>query len=218
MITDTLNPLKLKFTEPTRVEEIILAEIRDTYKPDGWGLNLNNVMLEIGGHTGTLSMYCAKKYECKVYVYEPSPVNYKLLVENIRVNNLENLIFTYPYAITKDGRSMRMYQSPTNSGASNIYHGSEKRGDPMVSSVTLARAINGLREAGEFIQVLLMDCEGGEFELLDDLELLRGIPIMRGEFHQQFGDGKIDALLERIRTVIPDSNPYMQRNVRVPCK
>jgi len=212
MITEILNPLGLKFTEPTRVEEIILQEIIDTYRPDEWGLNSNNVMLEIGAHSGTVSMVCAKKYGCKVFAYEPSPLTYRLLTENIRINQLEHLVFPYPFAITSNGRSIRMQQSLINSGASNIY-GNENH--PLVDSVSLKDAMDKIRNAGEFIQVMLMDCEGTEFELLKDVELLRGIPVFRGEFHQQYGDGNVDGLLERVKTVIPNSDPFLQKHVGI---
>lgn len=210
MIPDINNPLGLKFISPTRPERLILAEIIQTYKPDEWGLNSTNSMLEIGAHTGALSMHCAKKYGCKVFAYEPSPSNYKLLTENIRLNGLENLIFTYPYAVTKDERSVYIKEYPQNTGANNIYLG--EQGDPLVSSFTLKNIIEGLKKSGEIIQVLVMDCEGAEFELLEDLEPLRGIPKFRGEFHDSWRDGNIDGLLERVKTIIPDSKPYLQKH------
>jgi FkbM family methyltransferase len=169
-------------------------------------------MFEIGAHSGTVSMVCAKKYGCKVFAYEPSPLNYRLLIENIRINQLEHLIFPYPLAITGDGRSIRMQESLTNSGASNIY-GNERH--PLIESVSLKDAISAIRKEGEFIQVILMDCEGTEFELLKNVKLLKGIPVFRGEFHQQYGDGNVDGLLERIKTVIPNSKPYLQKHVGI---
>jgi FkbM family methyltransferase len=213
VIPENNNPLGLKFIDPTRPERLIQIDILQVYKPDDWGLTPDNVMLEIGANSGAVSMHCAKKYGCKVYAYEPAPATYDLLVKNICINELENLIFTFPYAVTKDGRPVHVKEYPQNRGSGNIYLGGQN--DPIVPSIALKRIIEELREAKEFIQVLLMDCEGAEFELLEDLEPLRGIPKFRGEFHDSWEvmrNGKIEDLLERVKTVIPDSNPYLQKH------
>lgn len=202
---ETYNELHLKFYKPTNVEEVILKEIALSYKPDDWGLNKDNVMLEMGAHTGALSMYCAKKYGCMVYCFEPCKETYDILMMNIKLNNLEHLVYPSNVAVTKDGRDIFVGQNPKNSGANNIYG---KEGTP-VKSVSLGPVILSIRSRGEFIQVLLMDAEGAEFELLEDPEIVRGIPEFRGEFHDRFGD--IDTLLANLQKVIPNATPYMQR-------
>ena len=201
---ETYNELNLKFYQPTKVEEVILRETIQDYHSDDWGLTKDNVMLEMGAHTGTLSMYCAKKYGCKVYAFEPCLETYTKLLHNIKLNDLENLVIPSSLAITKDGRDIIVAQNPKNSGANNIY-GTE--GAP-ARSARLADTIAGIRSRGENIQVLLMDAEGAEFELLEDPEVVRGIPEFRGEFHARFGD--IDALLISLRKVIPNAKPCMQ--------
>lgn len=202
---ETYNELNLKFYEPTNVEGVILRETILVYKPDDWGLTKDNAMLEMGAHTGTLSMYCAKKYGCKVYAYEPCIETYDKLLQNIALNDLGHLIVPFNCAVTKDGRDVVVAQNPKNSGANSIYG----EGENFIHSITLKEAIQRIRDNGDFIQVLLMDAEGAELELLEDPEVVRGIPEFRGEFHDRCGD--IDTLLESLLKVNPNAKPGMQR-------
>jgi FkbM family methyltransferase len=198
------NPLGLKFIRVSDTEQFILTEIQDFYNTDSWGLGPDNVMLEIGGHTGEVSMTCAKKYGCKVIVYEPSPQNYERLVKNIELNELTHLVFPHFLAVTKDGRRIHMLEEAYNSGGSRI---AEDGVGPEVDSITLKQIVSEIKEP---IQLILMDCEGAEFEILEDLSPLKNIAKFRGELHETTGRD-IDKLLERIKSVIPDSDPFMAR-------
>ena len=54
------------------------------------------------------------------------------------------------------------------------------------------------------IDLLKIDCEGAEFEILSDPEVLRGkVKAIRGEFHKSRGDA--EALLEKVKAVVPDT-------------
>lgn len=191
------NPLGLVFIDAGWEEDFILNEVQTEYQPDTWGLKPGDVVIEIGGHTGEVSMTLAKGYGARVFVFEPSPQNYKKLMANIRANQLEELITVYHLALTGDGRDVHMFM-PKNSGAHRIgKHG------PVAKSVTFRQALKicGL-ESPPF--AVVMDCEGAEFEILQDLTPFEGIKILRGEFHGNFNSGDIDKLLERVKTVIPD--------------
>jgi len=204
MIDRECNPLGLKFIEPGWEEEFMLREIQTEYRPDDWGLGPDDVVLEIGGHRGQLSMTLAKKYGCHVIVFEPSPPNYEKLIANIAANELEAQITTFNKAVTGNGRLVRMNIMARNSGAHNIF-GKKERGDPLVASVTLAQAIGLCKKTPT---LLLIDCEAAEFEILADLAPLQGIRMLRGEFHSR-APGDIEELLRKVKTIIPDAQPYM---------
>ena len=209
MIDKECNPLGLKFNNPGWEENFMLNEIQTEYKPDAWGLTQGDEVLEIGGHTGEDTMTLAKKYGCHVTVFEPSPPNYKKLIANITLNRLEEKITTINKAVTKDGRLVRMNVMARNSGAHNIF-GKKERGDPLVASVTLAQAIGLCKKIPT---LLLIDCEAAEFEILADLAPLRGIRMLRGEFHSRT-PGDIEELLRRVKTLIPDAQPHMHHPKR----
>jgi hypothetical protein len=96
-----------------------------------------------------------------------------------------------------------MNMNPRNSGAHRIGNSG-----PIVASVTFRKAVEmcGLMKPPE---VVVMDCEGAEFEILEDLEAFRGVRVLRGEFHGNFNPGNIDDLLARVQTVIPDCKMTM---------
>lgn len=194
------NPLGLIFLNSDWTEEFMMNEVQEEYKPDTWDLQPSDIVLEIGGHTGEVSMTLAKKYGVRVFVFEPSPQNYRNLMANIHANDLDKLITVFPLAVTGDGRDVHMHMVK-NSGAHRIY--GSKVG-PVVKSCTLKQALE-ICNLEKPPRVIVMDCEGAEFEILKDLEVLRGVEIMRGELHESFGMGNIDQLLAEIKSVIPDA-------------
>jgi FkbM family methyltransferase len=195
-----VNPLGLIFLNSGWEEEFMMKEIQEDYIPDTWGLTNEDYVIEIGGHVGEVSMTIARKYGAQVFVFEPSPPNYQKLMKNIAVNKLGHLITVFPLAVTGDGRDVRMHLTQ-NSGAHRIY--GSKQG-PIVKSVTLAQAFQKCNQIKP-PRLLIMDCEGAEFEILQDVGPLQGIRMIRGELHEAFGGGNIDELLERIKTMIPDA-------------
>jgi FkbM family methyltransferase len=200
MIDETLNPLHLKFIDSDVIENIILREILTTYNIDEWDIQPEDVVLEIGGHTGTVALTLAKKFHCCVTTYEPYLYNYTRLVANIRENDLEYKITACNKAVTKDGRDVRMWICKGSSGC-NIYG----KG-PTAKSISISNLLKNTWD-GKLPKLIVMDCEGSEFELFENVNLYKGVKMLRGEFHAGFGD--IDELLKRVKKVIPDAKPFM---------
>ena len=65
---------------------------------------------DIGSNIGLYSCYAAKKKNCKVIAFEPSPLNLELLSKNIFINNLDDkvTIFTMPLSNTIKESKMKM--------------------------------------------------------------------------------------------------------------
>ena len=196
-----VNNIRLTFTEPDGIEWIILREIERDYRLDDVSLMDKSLVVDIGAHVGVVSMYLAKKYCCKVEAYEPNPNNYKRLVENIKANGLGYLITAHNCAVTGDGRKVIISANAAgNSGGHNIYgeHGEE------VESVTLQSII-----ADRHIDLVKIDCEGAEFEILDDPEYLRSkVGAIRGEFHA--ANGNIEELQAKVLAAVPDTHVTFQ--------
>lgn len=173
------NPLDLKFINAGREEDFIMNELQTEYCPDTWSLRPGDVVIEIGGHTGEVSMTLAKKYGVKVFVFEPSPQNYAKLMVNVEANKLSSLITVFNLALTRDGRDVHM-NLVKNSGAHRI-----GKAGPKVKSVTFQEALKMCALVMPPL-VVVMDCEGAEFEILENLKPFRGIKMLRGEFHGKF--------------------------------
>jgi len=141
-----------------------------------------------------VTMYM-EKLGYKVYGYEPSILNFNRLVENLSLNKLTSEV--HQMAVTKDGRNVKISSDINNSGGNNIYQNNGK----MVKSVS----INEIIEKHGFIDLLKIDCEGAEFEILENADLSK-IGSIRGEFH---GKGAKE-LLEKVKKIVPDTIVTLQ--------
>jgi FkbM family methyltransferase len=197
-----LNPNRhnFVFNEPSFLENFVLNEIEKDYRFDEMGLKPGDLVLDIGACTGVVSMYIAKLFNCRILAYEPAPRNYDLLVKNIASNNLGHLVRVFNLALTKDGRDVRIGNNPVNWGGNNIYG----EGDT-IHSTTLKDIIK------EPVRLLKIDAERAEFEILEDLEPLKMVQSLRGEFHGH-KTGDIETLLEHVKKVIPDAKPIMHKS------
>jgi FkbM family methyltransferase len=146
----------------------------------------------------------AKKYpQAQILAYEPVLENFEALLRNIDRNKLTN-ITPHNRAVTKDGRRVGIATDPiSNSGGSNIY---DKEVSQQAESVTL-RSIFEDYNIGR-LPLLKIDCEGAEFEILEDYSLLGRVWALRGEFHR--GNGDANALLKQCQTLIDDVVITMQ--------
>jgi FkbM family methyltransferase len=200
------NPLGLKFYEPNKIENLVLNEIDVDYRfwdivPE---LNSNSIVLDIGGHTGVVSMFLAKSYGCRVHCFEPALYNFKRLCENIKINNLEELVFPHNLAVTKDGRDVIIGNDPWNWGSNNIYYG---EGDP-VKSISPADIMKAYSKNGH-VDLFKIDCERAEFEIFEDMTPFKGTQVIRGEFHCIVLDDIAD-LLVKVQKVVPNTRVNMQ--------
>jgi len=104
------NGIKIKLREHVDDE----AAIQEIFEEDVYRVNeilKGGVVIDLGAHIGTLTLRCAKERDCFVYAYEPNPHSYNLLVENVKLNHLQNKVKTFNLAIGKscDMRSFRIY-------------------------------------------------------------------------------------------------------------
>jgi FkbM family methyltransferase len=123
-------------------------------------------VIDIGAHIGTFTLQAARAVgdTGKVYAYEPHPQSYRLLLTNITINNLENV---YAEQVAIDGSALNMR---------SLY----------LSSITRGHSLTHRYNEGEQIFVpsqklfiplgcdlLKMNCEGSEFEIIDNADLRR---------------------------------------------
>ena len=186
------------------ITKIVSHEIKRDYKLDDLNVKAGDYLIDVGAHKGVVSSYLAKKYpQATVLAFEPVKENYAALLENLKRNNITNVI-AENMAVTKDGRPVQISIAESdNSGSGNIF----SNGGVMVQSITLEDVFKLYNI--ERLPLLKIDCEGSEFEILGSANgLLKRVDVLRGEFHRGFGDA--DALLEKVRADIPDAIVTMQ--------
>jgi FkbM family methyltransferase len=158
-----------------------------------------DTVVDIGAQVGMVSCYLAKKYPfLRIYSYEPVTQNFTRAYRNIRVNGIFNCQL-YPMAVTADGRDIHIGYSEINSGSHSMYLNTDGE---VSKSIAIAKALKKFNK----VRLLKMDCEGAEYEIIEELhrlELLRKIQSIRGEIHGLPGKSS-EKLLKMLRNDIPD--------------
>ena len=172
------------------VTEYMPNEI-DDYNFDSIDFKDGDVVIDIGGNIGMVSIYLAKKYPfLKIYAFEPVKQNYENFLKNIELNNInKDIIKVFNLAITKDRRDVILTSPFNNSGASNIYNNFRGSGNIISNNAISIKSItfddifsnNNISKC----KLLKIDCEGAEYEILysANVENLKNCEYMRGEFH-----------------------------------
>lgn len=125
------------------------------------------VIVDIGAGLGDFAICAAREHpRSKIYAYEPFPESYKLLMENIALNEVTN-ISSFQYAI---GAHSGIMDLDTTAGAA-VQHSTAK------SPVSNAEASSTIQVEGFSLDDMLkeqeishcdflkVDCEGGEFDI-----------------------------------------------------
>jgi len=162
----------------------ITSELRtDDYHLRQMHFNEGDVVVDIGAHVGLFSIYLAKRHPfLKVFAFEPFPANFRNCVENLRLNNVENVVLS-PKAIANESRLLNMATDPGNSGgASAVVRAFESNGIVRdIPSIALDEVFS-LHKIDR-CKLLKIDCEGMEYEILSGTRVFDTVEYLAGEFH-----------------------------------
>lgn len=186
------NDIEAKFAvrEGTYDEHIVNSVWSDDYYiRKNFRINPGDVVVDIGAHIGSFTIL-ASLLGAKVIAYEPNKKNLELLANNILMN-----ISTMPISVsgkavgTKPGKatllkSDKLEDGKLNTGAYYVGTGDGEQ----VGVVSMKRV---LAKAGP-VDFLKMDCEGCEYDILENTRLDRVKKIVV-EYHQ--GSVKIERAL-----------------------
>lgn len=178
----------LRFPE----EEEIRADFIDCFLRNVYGLrhNLRKVqtILDIGANVGFFSLAARARYpNAIIHAYEPNP----RVVPYLRANTADFDIQIYPEAVGGKQARVAMVDKGFSSQAW-INSNENLRGDiPQVLIETAVRRLGGL------VDLLKLDCEGGEWEILKESPCWKSVRNIRLEYHLYRGGS-----LQQIRTVL----------------
>ena len=152
-----------------------------------------DIVIDIGGNIGMVSIYLAKKYPfLKIYAFEPIKQNYENFLKNIEINNIDkNIITVENVAISGDGRDLTFMFPLHNSGGGRIEEKAEwHKIYPLnlevyfnVHSITFDDIFN--KYSIDKCKLLKIDCEGSEYDILYNANKnnLKKCEYMVSEFH-----------------------------------
>jgi len=154
----------------------------DCYGLDRIDFAPGDVVLDVGAHIGLFAAYVGLRYpDVRVHAFEPFPENFELLRENVERNRVSN-VRIYPFAISGDGRLLKMATNPENSGGATCHSLTlTDRYTNMIPSATLDAVFDALDL--ERCKLLKIDCEGSEYEILLATRSLEKVEYLSGEFH-----------------------------------
>ena len=183
---------RAKTADRTIINEMWIHKI---YTPKGFEIKDSDTVVDIGAHIGFFSIF-ASTYakQGKVFAFEPTPENFAMLEENVRINNLKNILFLNQAVGGKDGKA-DIFLSEHNTGGHSFFH-TKKNSDkkitvPVISLQTLMKKYDL-----KIIDFLKMDCEGAEYSILFNCpkEILQKISKISMEYHNIDDENNVDKL------------------------
>jgi FkbM family methyltransferase len=158
------------------------------------------IVVDVGGYIGDSALWAVKRLNAsKVVVCEPSQRNWALLEKNIANNHYEDRIEAVNKAVTDGEDVMMNIDAPDRRQARVSAYGSGALEQKRVPGIALANLVenHGLKA----IDLLKIDCEGGEYAILSTtpthvLSTIRNIVF---ECHEIDGfEAKLEAVKQRL--------------------
>jgi FkbM family methyltransferase len=150
------------------------------------GFDLNGwLIVDVGAYIGDTPLYYAKRGAFVVAV-EPLPSNYEVMLWNLELNpDLKHRVIPVNAAISgRDGFVEFSYSTLMDAGASIYGGGRFKVRVRSMRLSTLIKEVTGMGlDLGKFrVRVLKMDCKGCEYDVINEVDVLRLFDIVKIEY------------------------------------
>jgi FkbM family methyltransferase len=166
-IFETNTGLKIKIRKnSTDLMALTHVWLIEEYKSENFDIKDTDVIIDVGAHIGLFSLYASQF--CKnglIYSFEPVPENYNLLIDNIKSNDL-NQIKSFNRAVSNSNSNVKLYLNDDEAGHSMFSKSSKTI---TVDSISLQQIFDDNNI--ENCNFLKLDCEGTEYEILQNLPL-----------------------------------------------
>jgi len=173
----------------------------EEYSGRNFTFNDSDIIIDIGSHIGLFTLYASQFCkQGKIICYEPIKENYQLLLSNIELNHLSN-VECYNKAVSKSNSPIRIYINSDESGHS-MFDPQENFID--VDSISLQQIIDDHHI--DSIDFLKIDCEGAEYEIIENLPKSRFSQIKKMIIEYHLADKKPFLLKNLLNTL--ESNSF----------
>ena len=164
-IFETNSGFKMKIrVKSTDLMQLTTIWVVKEYDVPGFEIKNNDTIIDVGGHIGLFTLFC-KQYakNGKIFCYEPFFENFKILEDNIKMNDLDH-VFSNNMAVSKTDGDIPIYISNDESGHSILQKNSSSI---QVKSISLKKIFddNNIQRCN----LLKLDCEGSEYEIIESL-------------------------------------------------
>ena len=153
-------PNSIIFKYP-REDPLALSIVHEVFVEQQWRfLNVHNkVVIDVGTYIGDSAIYFALRGVRKVICYEPHPILYRYLIENVKLNKFEDRIQVFNYAVASREGFVEIKIPEGNLLAGSRAVLTPHKGARYHLKVKAVK----LPLEGD---VLKMDCEGCEYDIL----------------------------------------------------
>ena len=193
--------LKMKIrAKTTDLMQLATIWLTSEYEAPGFEIKENDTIIDVGGHIGLFSLYASQF--CKnglIFTFEPVPENYDLLVDNIKSNNLIH-IKPFNLAVSNSSSNVKLYLNDDESGHSMFSKSSRTIN---VDSISLQKIFDD--NDIETCNFLKLDCEGTEYEILENLPLSYFDKIQKLVIEYHMADSHPE-LLENLKKLLIEQN------------
>jgi FkbM family methyltransferase len=183
IITRTIHKMRRTFflTDREREYKRWLRDGGDAKLRFDYPLNSESLVLDVGGFTGQWASDIYARYNCQVWIFEPVP----LFANEIKARFMYNpRIKTYNFALGTCSRSESIFLSGDSTSAfASIGHRVAIRYEDV--------SVFFENQHPKHIDLIKINCEGGEYELLErllDTGLMKNISNVQVQFHNVSND------------------------------
>lgn len=153
--------------------------VQEVWKTDDYRLLTTEVrgkvVVDVGANVGAFSVLAAKLGAAKVFAFEPHPDNARALHANVTDNRVLPQVVVYQAAVGVAGASLVL------AGSGGGVHLVPEGDGPLTIGMTMEEV---LAEAGGAVDLLKIDCEGGEYAIFDgDTSWLQHVAAIAMEYH-----------------------------------
>jgi len=154
----------------------------------------NKSVLDIGAFIGDSPIYFILKGAKKVYAIEPHPDAYNEMLENIKLNNMENKIIPINMGISYEKDYIFINIKNLAQVASSFFNSNNKG-----IKVPAGKLSDIIDKYNIDAQVLKMDCEGCEYDIiLKDYDTIKEFDEIGFEYHACNTKIPVSKLLEKL--------------------
>ena len=204
-IFETNTGLKIKIRKhSTDLMALTHVWLIEEYKSKNFEIKDTDVIIDVGGHIGLFSLYASQF--CKnglIYSFEPVPENYNLLIDNIQSNDL-NQIKSFNLAVSNSNSNVKLYLNDDEAGHSMFSKSSKTI---TVDSISLQQIFDDNNI--ENCNFLKLDCEGTEYEILQNLPLSYFDKIEKIVIEYHMADSHPE-LLENLKKLLISQNYFLK--------
>ncbi len=147
-------------------------------------------LYDVGGHIGIFSLTAAlsSRYLKQVFVFEPTPWNYKTLEENIAANKLKKKIRPFNIALGKDNYTSEIQGVDMSGWGGSSFLREAKDGERRVKVAIMKGDDLTVNEKLPVPSLIKIDVEGFEFDVLKGFSniLKKHKPVLFIEYHPEY--------------------------------